>query len=653
MRIRLTSLLLLTSFTVFAQTDETDHAETAAKCRSHARAGRVARPDFYQSPQMDRYDVKYLKLDVSLTPGSTSVAGSARYLVRVKQAIDSFTMEFRANMTLDSVYLNGVKRSFVRLGDHVYVPLSPSLAPGSMAEIVWYYKGLASGSAIFAGSVASNGLVYSASLSESYQAREWYPAKQILTDKMDSLDMWITCDPQFKAGSNGVLKEIVDVPGSKKQYRWSCRYPINYYLPSVAVGNYQDYRNYAKPVMLPNDSILVQHYVVDNATYLASVKTNLDNTPRFIEKLSELYSLYPFYKEKYGHCHANIGGGMEHQTMSTMAGFSNNLITHELGHQWFGDNVTCATWNHIWLNEGFASYSEYLCQEKLPAIFGANAAASTMNSVHNSVMSSATGSVFVPDASLYDENRIFSSRLSYNKGSAIIHILRGEMQDDTLFFRTLRTFQSRFKDSTATADDFKAVAEEICGRSFSGFFNQWYKGEGFPTYSADYTKQGNNLILTVTHTTSAPAITPLFTGLLEVTIQSAQGDTTVKLNITANNQQFTIPYTKTPGGLIIDPKNWIINRVGSITTAVSNINNNDPSVKIAPNPARNKALLQFKAGQFTQVEIFNTAGERMAVYSIGNSANQLNIATPFPSGTYTVKLNGKNKTTVKRLVVSW
>ena len=134
-----------------------------------------------------------------------------------------------------------------------------------------------------------------------------------------------------------------------------------------------------------------------------------------------------------------------------------------------------------------------------------------MQSVHNSVMSSPTGSVYVPLASTYDENRIFSSRLSYNKGSAIIHNLRFEMQDDNVFFQTLRNFQQQFKDSVATADDFKQVAETTSGKNFTDFFNQWYYGEGYPTFNITYLKQqSDSVTLIINETTSAPSVTPFF-----------------------------------------------------------------------------------------------------------------------------------------------
>src|SRR5690606_41202818 len=112
----------------------------------------------------------------------------------------------------------------------------------------------------------------------------------------------------------------------------------------------------------------------------------------------------------------------------------------------------------------------------LPALAGTTPAA-YMQSIHNDVLASNAGSVFIPDASIFDENRIFSGRFSYNKGSAILHTLRFEMQDDAKFYQTLRTYLQQYKDDVATADNFKAVAEAVCGRSFSDFFDQWYYGQ--------------------------------------------------------------------------------------------------------------------------------------------------------------------------------
>ena len=564
-----TYLLLLLgvvfSNNIFAQQDNDDPA-CREKCSHSKLSSKGQQADYYQYPSMDKYDVKYLKLDLHAEAGTRFMSGIAKTVAITVQPLDSFITELRNNMIVDSVYINGVKKNFTHSSDFIYVPLSPALPAGTTVTAIFYYNGTTGSGGVFSGTVSSNMLTYTATLSESYQAREWFPVKQILRDKIDSADIWVTTSLPNLVGSNGILVAIVDSFNNKRQFQWKSRYPMNYYMPSISIGNYMEYKNYAKPAAMAPDSILVLHYIVDEENYFASVKVNLDKTPAFIEKYSELYGLYPFKNEKYGHSHANIGGGMEHQTMTTASSFGSTLIAHELGHQWFGDNVTCATWNDIWLNEGFASYSEYLAIEKLPLLFPTTNPASYMQSVHNNVLSVANGSVYVPNASIFDENRIFSGRLSYNKGSAIIHNLRFEMQDDNLFFQTLKNYQTQYKNSTATTDDFKLVAETTCGRSFNDFFNQWYYGEGYPTFNITYIKQGtDSIILLVNETVSAPSVTPFFKGLYEFRITSATGDTIVKANVTSNNQQFKFRYTKTANGIVVDPNNWVLNNTGTIT----------------------------------------------------------------------------------------
>lgn len=522
--------------------------------------------NYYQYSSMNKYDVKYLKLDVNVEANNRYISGSVLTLSKVVAGMDTFITEFKSTMVVDSVLINGVRKTFTQSSDHIFIPLGATLSVGNTLTSLIYYHGTTSSLGVYAGTVGSTGLNYTASLSESYQAREWFPCKQILSDKIDSADIWITTSTSNKAGSNGKLEGIDQLPNNKVRYRWKTRYPMNYYLPSIAVGNYMEYDNYAKPAAIAPDSILIQHYLANNTTYFNTNKTNLDNTAKFLEKLSELYGLYPFYTEKYGHCQASIGGGMEHQTMTTLSSFDGTLVGHELGHQWFGDNVTCAKWNDIWINEGFATYSEQLLIEKLPLLFSPTTASSNMLSLHNSVMSVSNGSVYVPDASVFDENRIFSSRLTYNKGGAIIHTLRFEMQSDTLFFRTLKNFQLQFKDSVATGEDFKQVAQATSGKDFTTFFNQWYYGEGYPTYNVTYYRPTlDSVYLLLSETVSAPTVTPFFKGLLELTINSAQGDTTVLVNVTNNNQLFKIKCSKTPNNITVDPNNWVINKTGTIT----------------------------------------------------------------------------------------
>ena len=606
---------------------------------------------FFQNTKMNFYDIKYLKLDITAQPQSRFITGICNYKVIAKQPLDTFAIEFKQAMSLDSVFVNNGKQNFTRSNDHIYIAFSPVVNAGAELNVTFYYNGSIS-AGIHSGVDANTGLQYTATLSESFQAREWFPAKQLLNDKIDSTDIWITTGAAFKAGSNGLLKQVVDLPGNLKQYQWSTGYPMNYYMPSIAVGNYMEYKNYAKPAALRGDSILILHYIVNNSAYFNSVKADLDKTPAFLEKFSELYGLYPFYKEKYGHAHAYIGGGMEHQTMSTMAAFDANLVSHELAHQWFGDNVTCGTWSDIWLNESFATYSSQLMREKLPALF-AESAAANMNSLHTNIMFAPGGSVYVPQGEAYNEGRIFDGRLSYNKGAAVLHNLRFEMQSDTLFFNTLKNFQQRFRDTFATTPDFKQVAEQVSKKNLTDFFNQWVYGEGFPTYSVTYSKYGTDtLLLNISQTASTPAVTPLFKGIMEYKISSALGDTIIKLNQTANNQTFKLYYTKVPTGVEVDPNNWVINKVGSIIKGVDTIIAVQPQVKIFPNPVRSSLHIKFTNTSFETMRIVDVQGRTVQINSLSPGATAYTFPVVLPTGTYFVKLSGKKGDFSKKIMVS-
>ena len=636
-------LLLFTQLKASAQTE----SDGLYQCSKRGGAG-ISEANFFQNDKMNYYDIKHLKLDITVEPKSKFITAHCNYTVLVNQSLDTFAIEFKQTMSLDSVHINNIRAFFTQSDNHIYVPLNPVVTAGALLDVTFYYQGnVAAG--FFAGTDA-NGLDFTASVSESFQAREWFPAKQLLNDKIDSADIYITTDSAYKSGSNGILKEVFDLAG-KKQYHWACRYPLSYYMPSIAVGNYMEYDNYAKPAAIAPDSILVQNMVFNNADYFNSVKAQLDKTPLFIEKMSELFGIYPFYKEKYGHSQADIGGGMEHATMTTLKNFNEHLVAHELGHQWFGDNVTCASWSDIWLNESFATYIQVLMQEKLPDLFPTSAA-STLTDLGEKIMAQPGGSVYVPAENGYDEKRIFDYRLSYAKGATALHNLRFEMQSDTLFFNTLKTYQQKFKNSFASTNDFKNIAEQVSGKNFTDFFNQKIYGEGYPTYNVTYLKHGNDtLVLNIVQTASVPAITPFFVGLMEYKIVSPQGDTIVKLNQTASEQTFTIYYTKTPKGVEIDPNNRVLDKAGTVTEGVSTIPPVPTKVTVYPNPVRDNFSISLPPDMYNTIRISDVNGRILNRYSIPAGATLFRQKVYLPSGMYFLYLAGSKGNMVEKIIV--
>jgi hypothetical protein len=297
-------------------------------------------------------------------------------------------------------------------------------------------------------------------------------------------------------------------------------------------------------------------------------------------------------------------------------------------------------------------YGSQLMREKLPALFQESAAANMMN-LHTNIMSLPGGSIYVPASETYNEGRIFDSRLTYNKGAAVLHNLRFEMQSDTLFFNTLKIYQQKFKDTFAATPDFKLVAEQVSGKNLTDFFNQWIFGEGYPTYSVTYFKQDDDtLVLNIGQTPSVPAVTPLFKGLMEYKVSSTQGDTIIRVNQTTNNQTFKVAYTKSPSGVEVDPNNWVINKVGSIVRGADTITVRQPEVRIFPNPVRSTLFIKLRNVSYEMMQIVDVGGRSIQIRPLPSGTTVYTFPVALPSGTYFVRLMGNKGNFIKKILVS-
>lgn len=569
----------------------------------------------------NKYDVKFIHLDINAERINKNVAGKVRTKAIVNApTLDTFAFELYSSLIIDSVRINGALVNPIRNQHQAKVVLPQILSQGALIDAVVYYRGTPptiNGGAIGDGfnnrSSPTWGNQITWSLSQPYSAYEWFPCKQQLQDKIDSVYIFVTTDSSNKVGSNGVLTNVVTL-GNKKRYEWKEKHMIDYYLVSVAIGKYVDYSFYAHPVGSP-DSVLVQNYVYDNPATLQNFKTAIDQTDEMIEYFSEKFGLYPFWDEKYGHAMAPFGGGMEHQTMSSMGSFNFSLIAHELGHQWFGDFVTCRTWNDIFINEGFASYCEQLAYEH----FQPTQAAANMNSVHNSVMSQNGGSVYNPDT--VSVSRIFDSRLSYDKGNAIIHSLRFVINNDSLFFLSLQNFMSTYGNSTASIDNLKSVCENTTGLNLTQFFNQWVYGEGYPTFTVRWNQSGNSFFLKNTETVSMPSITPLFITPLEYKLVRSIGDTIIRLNQNQAIENYSFSVNGTVTNVVTDPNNWILNKgtvAKDLTLSTQSVSTTFSNVVLVPNPVDDYFSLTELNLTYAELQIFDLTGRLIRVYTEKN-----------------------------------
>ena len=610
------------------------------------------------APKENMYDLKFYHLNINIERNTRYISGNVKSKAKVLAAsLDSFAFVLHENHTIDSVYVNGIKRNFVRRDSLVLATAGTPIVQNQLFDAIVYYKGTAPtgnaaaiGDGYNMGTSGSWGNQVTWSLSESLCAYHWFPCKQDLRDKIDSSWVYATTDSANMVGSNGLLKNIVTI-GNKKRYEWKSKYPIDYYLISVATAKYKPYILYAKPQYLVNDSIYIQNFIYDNAinnTAWATQKTALNKIVPTINFMSNIFGMYPFYKEKYGHCMAPFGGGMEHQTMTSLGFFDFELDAHELGHQWWGDNVTCASWKDIFINEGWASYSEYLCHQYMTGT--GTTATQKMLDVHTSVMSQLGGSCYFTNADTMNATRIFSSRLTYDKGSAVVHSLRYEINNDSVFFPAIRAFQATYGDNTATVIEFKNFMEAQSGLNFTQFFNQWYYGQGYPTFSVSWNQGGGVFYLKSTQTQSFPSSVPLFMTHVDYRIsRTAKPDTIVRLYHGQTIENYSIPLTGSVTSIGVDPNNWILNKVGTntkdITLNTSALIDDMTEIFVGPNPTSDVLNIYMNTNDKSSVEIFDVTGKLMLTQAF-DAHVEFDISK-YANGIYTVSIKNKQGDVLK------
>lgn len=541
-----------------------------------------------------QYDVKYVKLDLALSNTSAAISGSVITNAVTTATSGAYVCELGSNLTVDSILINGMARPVSVSGITVKATYAAPIAANTPFKAQVFYRGNGAMAPGMSGYVNISGIT--CSFSQPFYSHLWWPCKQALQDKIDSADIWITVDSSLKAGSNGVLKNITPL-GAKKRFEWQNRSPIDYYLVSVAVAKYSDY-SYYMHFDNSTDSMPIVNYLLPNT--LPSLKPTLDSVGLMINYFSKLFGRYPFWKEKYGHSSVVAPGAMENQTMSTCGSYESYIVVHELAHQWFGDHVTCATWKDIWLNEGFASYMEYLLPEGL---YGLNYANPRMTAMHSTAMYSynnpsnpvldPTGTVYVDDTT--DAERIFSNRLTYNKGGSIVHTLRFEANNDSLFFSAIRAYLQQYGGKTATTEQLKNVVSQVYGRSMDSFFNQWIYKSGWPKFSGIWNQRGDTVYLQLNQTgmgNQAVYSTPLELQLMGQ-LMGQQADTIIRLYTNAPSTLYKFKWAPQISQIRADPRDWLLNESGTFTNDFTLGISTLPATtaQVYPNPARNKLYI--------------------------------------------------------------
>lgn len=523
-------------------------------------------------PSQLLYDMKHLILNHQITMTSSRITANATLIgmsLDSTNSLQTIVLDFDNNSGSFSV--KSVDRgpgsnvlTWSTSGDWLSIGLPQPLLQYSMFTVRVFYAGTPDPNKIFSAAYirTTHGtpavpLVYS--FSEPYGARQWFPCKDIPDDKF-TCDLYWSCPTAYFPVSNGLLVGTV-TSGSQHTFHYKEDYPISSYLVSVACTNYR-YLYGVYTSLDGNSCMTVGNYIYPER--VSSEGNGVNGTIAMIKFFSSKFGEYPFLKEKYTVATHNDSSSMEHQTATSLGpgllspdgrGRTN---CHELSHQWFGDGITMRHFDHLWLNEGFATYAEALWVENQYGTYS-----------YFTYVNAWTTADTYPIISSSADN--FSGSIVYRKGGWVLHMLRKVMGDEP-FFQGLKSY---FGDTTllygnALTPDFQGHMENALSTntSLSWFFNEWLYQAVRPAYNlqwGQYTQDSSTrLMLRISQTQSGSQyIMPI-----DIKVNFSDGSSKVVnvWNTQYATQEFNLDLgvSKTISGIVFDPDNWILDTVTTV-----------------------------------------------------------------------------------------
>jgi len=545
-------------------------------------------------------DARYYEINIAIDYESLLIYGNVRArFTATGNLVNQIALDLDDHLTVDS--LQGPVKTFTHANSVLTINLNTIFSEGQSFEIRIFYHGRPwdGGYAYFRFDHFPDGAPHVWTLSEPYGASYWWPCKDTPADKADSVDIFITVPQDQLVGSNGLLRAVIDNDDSTRTFHWQERYPIATYLVSLAVGPYahfQDYYSYS-----PNDSMLLDYYVYPEE--LSKAKFAFQEVPDYLDALSYYFGPYPFLREKYGMAQFPWGGAMEHQTLTStyrVAAWWRFVFVHELAHQWFGDAVTCASWQDIWLNEGFATYSEALYAEWR----GYNDYPPGEEAYHEYMATkyyTEEKTIWVTDT--VDVWNIFD-KVVYHKGAWLLHMLR-HVVGDSAFFTILKQYLAdpRWAYGSVRTDNFRSVCEQVSGKNLEKFFDQWLYYPYFPEYEYEWEildKTGVNFNMRLTITQKQSWV--VYEMPIDITVYFVDGtDSTFTVENNSAIQEYRFGVHKLPVEVALDKDGWILK---SVTGTYANAYSATITFHtIYPNPFRKQATIMVTNWSNSQQEL--------------------------------------------------
>ncbi|MEK6301938.1 MAG: M1 family metallopeptidase [Acidobacteriota bacterium] len=518
-------------------------------------------------------DVKHYRLQIRLVPEAPLLAGTVTISAETTAEANAISIDAAENLTIDAVRFDGSPRDFKRKKSRIDLSFATPLSARTSFTIAIDYHGAPVTSNILGGGMLvarhpAGGFPVMANLSEPYAAPTWWPCIDDPTDKATA-EVEATAPEGYLVASNGVLDRTQTNADQTATFFWRESFPIATYLISVAATNYSKFEDTYTAMDGVTHMPLV-YYVYPEHLGLAQQKFAV--TRRALEIFAPLYGEYPFLTEKYGMAEFPWGGAMEHQTMTSMGSnvigsATNNgelIIAHELAHHWWGDLVTMKTWDDIWLNEGFATYSEVLFFERYSNMDPGELMSRSYDD--GKVFGGLGGTVTAENL----DNPFDDRGAIYTKGAWVLHMLR-HILGDQAFFDSLKDYRQRHAFANASTGDLQQVFEDHYGSTLDWFFQQWIYATGRPSYKVSTDIEPSNTstgyVVTVTIKQKQSQEIPgrsqsVYIMPLDVTVHFEDGSSyTESVRNDARKQKFGISVSKRPVDVVIDEGNWVLKKL--------------------------------------------------------------------------------------------
>ena len=455
-------------------------------------------------------------------------------------------LDLDSAMTVRRVTLNGAVARWRRDGHRIVIPLGARVGAAFQTEI--QYDGVPREGLVIRGAGPSRTI-----FADNWpnRARYWLAVQDHPGDKA-AVTWRIDAPGEYAIVANGRLEGVDSLPGTRRRWRFRNDEAIPAYTMVVGMAHFAI-------TTMPAAACATRCVPVSVYTYPRDSVTAVQGAFRRVSEMIDVFAtrIAPFPYAELRHVESSTRfGGMENSTAifyderSVHDGrMSEGTVAHETAHQWFGDAVTEADWHHVWLSEGFATYGAALWAEH---VGGDSALRRTMASARTTIIGSSVTDRPMLDSTITDPRRGLLNSNSYQKGSWVLHTLRG-LIGDSAFFQGLRRYYREFEHRAALSSDFARIMSAESGQELGWYFRQALTQPGYPILEATAALDGGHLVITVRQTQKAGW------GVFRMpNLQVRVGDRTLTMDVSTRETRMVTHWTgdAAPAAVEIDPDGW-------------------------------------------------------------------------------------------------